>query len=96
MPSANSDAQLTDARARFRGQAFSCTPSDPRKLVYNFLAKLVGERIQCVLISAHPTEPLALRLLAWPFPDLRHPDVAGVLTEVEDELVACDRDLWRA
>jgi hypothetical protein len=28
--------------------------------------------------------------------DVRHPDIAGVLTEVEDDLVARDRDPWRA
>lgn len=63
-------------------------PPEAEKLVYNFLARLVGERIQCVLIAGnhdHPRKLDALQaLLASLGIHVRHevrpPDQGGVVT----------------
>jgi exonuclease SbcD len=63
-------------------------PPDAEKLVYNFLAKLVSERIQCVLIAGNHDHPRKLDALAALLESLgihvrhevRPPDQGGVVT----------------
>ncbi len=63
-------------------------PPEAEKLVYNFLAKLVSERIQCVLIAGNHDHPRKLDALATLLESLgihvrhevRPPDQGGVVT----------------
>ncbi len=63
-------------------------PPEAEKLVYNFLAKLVSERIQCVLIAGnhdHPRKLDALQTLLESLGihvrhEVRPPDQGGVVT----------------
>jgi exonuclease SbcD len=63
-------------------------PPEAEKLVYNFLAKLVAERIQCVLIAGNHDHPRKLDALAALLESLgihvrhevRPPDQGGVVT----------------
>ena len=63
-------------------------PPEAEKLVYNFLARLVSERIQCVLIAGnhdHPRKLDALQTLLESLgihvrPEVRPPDQGGVVT----------------
>ena len=63
-------------------------PPEAEKLVYNFLAKLVSERIQCVLIAGNHDHPRKLDALAALLESLgihvrhevRPPDQGGVVT----------------